>query len=93
MMRAFAGRRFGEMFRILGGKPPISRHASKVRSRNDMDRLNELRAAATVGDVLDHLKETQRPRLPDKVALREEEIHQLGPEAAEGEEKLIHSAP
>lgn len=89
MMRAFAGGHFGEMFRILGGKPPISRHANKVEWRNDMDRLNELRAAATVGDVLDHLKETQRPRLPDKIALREEEIHQLGPEAAEGEEKYI----
>ena len=89
MVRAYAGGRFGEMFRILGGKPPLSRHASKVEWRTDMDRLNELRADGTVGDVLDHLKETQRPRLPDKVATREDEIQRLGPEVVEEEEKFI----
>lgn len=89
MMRAYAGGRFGEMFSILGGKPPLSHHASKVEWRADMDRLNELRADGTIGDVLDHLKEAQRPHLPDKVASREDDIHQLGSEVPEGEEKYI----
>ena len=89
MVRAYAGRRFGEMFRILGGNHPISRHASKVEWRTDMDRLSKLRTAGTIGDVLDHLKETQRPRLPDNVASREDEIQRLGPEVAENEEKFI----
>lgn len=89
MIRAYTGGQFGEMFRILGGKPPLNRHANKVEWRTDMDRLNNLRADGTIGDVLDHLKETQRPRIPDKVASREEEIHQLGSDVAEGEEKYI----
>jgi DNA helicase-2/ATP-dependent DNA helicase PcrA len=89
MVRAYAGRRFGEMFRILGGTHPISRHASKVEWRTDMDRLSMLRTAGTIGDVLDHLKETQRPRLPDNVASREDDIQRLGPEVAENEEKFI----
>ena len=89
MMRAYAAGHFGEMFRILGGKPPLSRHRSKVEWRTDMDRLNELRADGTIGDVLEHLKETQRLRFPDKVASREDEIHRFGTEVAEGEAKHI----
>lgn len=89
MMRAYAAGQFGDMFRILGGKPPLSRHANKIEWRTDMDRLTELRAEGTIGAVLDHLKETQRPRLSAKVASREDEIHQLGFEVVEGEEKYI----
>lgn len=89
MMRAYAAGQFGDMFRILGGKPPLSRHANKIEWRTDMDRLTELRAEGSIGAVLDHLKETQRPRLPAKVASREDEIHQLGLEVVEGEEKYI----
>ncbi|WP_036289755.1 3'-5' exonuclease [Methylosinus sp. PW1] len=43
-----------------------------------MDKLVDLRKNATIGEVLDHLKQTKRPRLTDRVAKREDEIATLG---------------
>ncbi|WP_204322622.1 hypothetical protein, partial [Streptococcus pneumoniae] len=54
-----------------------------------MDGLADLRANGTVGSVLDHLKQTKRPHLPDKVSRREAEIGRVGPVEVEGEESTV----
>lgn len=50
-----------------------------------MDCLIELRANGSVGQIIDHLKATRRPQLPDRLAIREEEIARLGPEETDDE--------
>ncbi|MGO8328254.1 UvrD-helicase domain-containing protein [Rhizobium ruizarguesonis] len=87
--QAYAAGSTGEMFRLLGGAPTIRRPADKAGWRADMDQLVKLRAEGTIGDVLDLLKQTKRPRVADRVAKREEEILQLEPEPTEGESKSL----
>jgi DNA helicase-2/ATP-dependent DNA helicase PcrA len=66
------------MFEVLGSRTPaISSHDDKVNWDNDMKKLLELRSNATIGHVLDHLKLTERPRLPEKVEQRERELSQV----------------
>ncbi|MNV60804.1 hypothetical protein D3C71_1532790 [compost metagenome] len=77
------------MFRLLGGTPTIRKPADKTQWRAQLDQLVELREQGTIGDVLDLLKDTKRPRLADRVAKREEEIGQLQSEPTEGEAKSL----
>lgn len=74
MCRAYAERRYGAMFKILGGAPPIKAHADKLSWRESMEKLNRLRSEGTIGDVIDHLKACRRPQLSDRVMRREEEL-------------------
>ena len=83
--RAYRAGRYGEMFSHLGNAPTIGRHQDKASWRDDMDELDRLRQEGTIGDVLDHLKATRRPRLPDRVVRREEELAAVGGEPVEGE--------
>lgn len=87
--QAYVSGSTGEMFRRLGAVPTIRQPADKVEWRAQMDQLVKLRAEGTVGDVLDLLKSTKRPRIADRVAKREEEIVQLEPEPTEGESKSL----
>ncbi len=87
--QAYVAGKTGEMFRLLGGAPTIRKPADKVEWRMEMDQLVKLRAEGTIGDVLDLLKQTKRPRIADRVAKREEEIVQLEPEPTEGESKSL----
>lgn len=74
---AYENGRYGEMFAALDTKTPkIRSYADKAQWGNDMSVLLGLRMNATVGDVLDHLKATKRPRLPDAVESRERELEQ-----------------
>ncbi len=86
---AYASQNIGEMFRLMGGIPTIRRSADKALWRTDMDALIALRENGTIGQVLDHLKATRRPRLSDRVSGREEDIAQLGPEETEDEPKSL----
>lgn len=86
---AFAKGAFGEMFRLLGAAPTIKSTADKVNWRNHMGRLIALRTSGTIGEVIDLLKDTQRPRLSDKVSGREDEIARLGAEETEDEPKSL----
>jgi DNA helicase-2/ATP-dependent DNA helicase PcrA len=86
---AYAAGKQGPMFALMGGIPTIRKMADKASWREDMDRLIELRANGSVGEIIDHLKATMRPRLPDRVASREEEITQLGPEVTEDESNSL----
>ena len=78
---AFQNGRFGEMFATMGA------HSIKVRSLEDkqawvrdMTVLIDLRETGTIGEVLDFLKETHRPRLPEAVQRRETELLNAKPE-------------
>ena len=82
---AYLSRKYGEMFRALGSRvPAIRAPADKRRWSEAMDRLIELRDGGTVGDVVDHLLAVRRPRVPDAVERREQELRQF--DAAAGEE-------
>lgn len=81
---AYAARKFGEMFEALGsGVPMIRNPADKAAWAKSMDALTELRDGGTVGDIIDHLRETRRPRLPDAIEDRERELKAFDPEAGE----------
>lgn len=74
MCRAFTEKRFGDMFRILGSRPELSTHEDKVAWATDMAALADARANGSIGDVVDLLKGTGRPRLPDRIVRREQEL-------------------
>ncbi|KXV02789.1 DNA helicase II [Gluconobacter potus] len=82
---AYAAGKHGAMFALMGGIPTIRKAADKASWRQDMEQLAELCVNGSIGQVLDHLKETRRPRLPDRVAAHEEDIARLGPEVTEDE--------
>lgn len=89
MCKAYQEQRYGEMFRILGRQQAIKSHADKQAWRKDMDALENLRRNGTIGELLDHLKLVQRPRLADPVARREEAMIAFDSESGEEEPKSI----
>lgn len=89
MCKAYQEKRYGEMFRVLGRPQAIKSHADKQAWRKDMEALENLRKNSTVGELLDHLKKTHRPRLADPVARREEAMIAFDPESGEEEQKSI----
>lgn len=65
---AFAEKRFGEMFELFGkGLPLIKRHADKVIWFESMSTLLRLRETGTVSQIIEHLKESKHPELPDSL--------------------------
>lgn len=86
---AYKAGNFGEMFRLMGGIPTIRKTADKAQWRADMDALIALRDAGTIGEVIDHLKGTRRPRLSDRVVHQEDDIAKLGPKPTEDEPKSL----
>ena len=87
---AYANKRFGEMFSALGSRTPvIGSHADKVNWAQDMETLLTLHSSGTIGAVLDHLKKTQRPRLPESVQRKERELEQSGGEPSDEEPPSI----
>lgn len=97
MCRAFTEKHFGDMFRILGARPELSAHEDKVGWATDMAALADTRANGSIGDVIDLLKKTRRPRLPDRIARREQELA-VAEDAAElsrslQEHRLVREAP
>lgn len=97
---AFVARKYGQMFEALGGKvPALKSHADKERWSEAMETLVNLRTTGTVGDVIAHLRGTRRPRLPEKLELRERELEKF--DKASGEEmplalselEALHSVP
>jgi DNA helicase-2/ATP-dependent DNA helicase PcrA len=88
---AYEGKRFGEMFSALGTRTPaINRHADKLSWAKDMAELLTLRATGTIGEVLHHLKQTKRPRLPEELEKRERGFEQWlkDPDAEENPSKF-----
>jgi DNA helicase-2/ATP-dependent DNA helicase PcrA len=59
---------YGAMFSILGYKVPlIKNHAEKAKWGSDLNKLFQTRTTGTIGDVLEQLKKTGHPRLPEKI--------------------------
>ncbi|HKO45566.1 MAG TPA: UvrD-helicase domain-containing protein [Pyrinomonadaceae bacterium] len=76
---AYEERKFGEMFAAIGtAVPSISGRDAKLNWSRDLTSLLQLRKTGTVGDVMDHLRRTQRPRLPDNVEEKERELAEAG---------------
>jgi ATP-dependent DNA helicase UvrD/PcrA len=76
---AYERKRYGEMFAALGGSTPAIRsHGDKMGWASDMETLLALRASNTVGAVVDHLRRTQRPPVPEAVERRERDLERLG---------------
>ncbi|MBY5579475.1 UvrD-helicase domain-containing protein [Rhizobium leguminosarum] len=83
--QAYIDGNYGEMFRLMGGLPTIRKSADKTEWRAQMDQLVALRAGSTIGEMIELLKSTKRPRLADRVAKREADIAELGPEETDDE--------
>lgn len=74
---AYENKSFGQMFTALGTRTPVIRsHADKIAWARDMDTLLTLRATSTIGAVIDHLKQTKRPRLTEAVERKEQKLEQ-----------------
>lgn len=81
---AYADRKYGATFEALGSRLPlIQSPADKSVWAQSMDALMTLRNTGTVGDVIDHLRKTRRPRLPDTINDRERELRAF--DSARGE--------
>lgn len=81
---AYHERKFGQMFAALGGIfPAIQAGGDKSKWASAMDDLQKLRIQGTVGDVVDHLRQTRRPRLPDALERRQMELESFDKHAGE----------
>jgi len=81
---AFQNGRYGEMFATIGIRSDcIQSLADKHTWARDMRSLSELRETGTIGEVLDLLKQTCRPKLPDTVRRTETELANASPEDIE----------
>jgi len=68
---AYKEHKFGQMFEALGGKIPAIRIIDdKTIWKNAMSELLTLREKGTVGQIIDHLRKTRHPRLPDTIETR-----------------------
>ena len=77
--RAYEQRRFGDMFAALGGKTPAIRsHRDKLEWAADIEGLLKIRKGGTIGDVVDYVRGTQRPHVPEAVENRERELERIG---------------
>ena len=71
---AFVAGRFGEMLSVIGSRAALSNIGEKRSRARAMRTLVALRETGTIGDVIDLLKETCRPRLPDAVLQTEKKL-------------------
>ena len=81
---AYAAKKYGLMFELLGsGRPWLRTAKDKADWANSMEAVIELRETGTVGAILDHLLDTKMPRLPDKLKDRERELRAFNPDGDE----------
>ena len=74
---AYANHYYGEMFSLLGRSTPLmSSHQNKEEWTRDMDTLLDLRENGTIGEVIDHLLRTKRPRLPEGIENKERRLQE-----------------
>lgn len=76
----FAERKYGKMFEALGGTLPlVRRHSDKIDWNTSLERLNRLRETGTIGEVVDHLLDTGKPRLPEAMKKLDRELREFTP--------------
>ena len=77
---AFENKKYGDMFNLLERRTPGIRSIDDKKIwHEDMATLLRLRSEGTIGDVIDHLLKTKRPRLPSVVEEREQELLKYDP--------------
>lgn len=89
---AYQDRQYGEMFDAMGDVPTIGQHSDKLSWAGDMDRLLDLRATGTVGDVVKHLSAKQRPRLPEDILTVESHLVAPPPGLSERDQRRLARA-
>ncbi len=73
--KAYILKQFGEMFDIIGTrKLKIKNHADKQNWARDMDMLLRLRKEKCIGDVIDHIIQTEIPYLPEAIKIRAQQL-------------------
>lgn len=73
-LEAFEIGKYGEMIASFGiNSPKIRKHSDKEIFYSEMTHLNQLRKTEKIGNVIDYLKETKKPRLSTRVSDREVE--------------------
>lgn len=88
---AYENQKYGEMFAALGQEiPQLSGRDAKVEWTRDLQGLLRLRQTGTIGDVIDHLRQTRRPQVPDSVEQRENELVEHGTESVLDENAPIN---
>lgn len=70
--------------------PQISGRDAKLEWTRDLQGLLRLRQTGTIGDVIDHLRQTHRPQVPDNVEQRENELVEHGNESVLDENAPIN---
>lgn len=86
---AYKSKKYGQMFDVLGREATLQKPSEKQAWADDMKSLDALRERGTVGEVLDLLKKTRRPRLPDNVTRREDAMTAFDPAAGEPEKPSV----
>lgn len=82
--RAFANKRYGEMFTVLGAnKNYLLKSADKKRWAESMTCLMELRQTGSVANVVSHLRRHQVPRLADAAEKLELRLEAFDPTSGE----------
>lgn len=75
---AFNNKKYGLMFSILEQQLPLlCNHSDKLEWKNAMGNLFNIRNTGTIKDVIDLLKETSKPKLPDSILNTEEKLSAL----------------
>ncbi|MDG1287948.1 MAG: UvrD-helicase domain-containing protein [Rickettsiales bacterium] len=88
---AYVARRYGEMFSLLGRRTPLmASRQEKDRWARGMDALLVLREKGTVGEVINHLRQTRQPRLSEGIENKERRLQEWL-EQAEGEREESRS--
>ncbi|WP_322756922.1 3'-5' exonuclease [Synechococcus sp. CBW1107] len=87
---AFSAGKFGEMFSVIGRKVGnLSNLAEKREWTRDMQRLVDLRENGTIGEIIDLLKETRKPRLPEAVLRTERRLADATREVIDASRTLL----
>lgn len=86
---AYMAKKYGQMLDVLGRGATLQKPSEKQDWADDMKSLDALREGGTVGEVLDLLKKTRRPRLPDNVTRREDDMAAFDPAAGEPEKSSV----
>lgn len=74
----FEKKQYGEMFKVIGsGTLKLKSQADKIAWNEDLRGLIELKKKGTIGEVIEYLKTTKRPRLSSKVEEAEEKLFQF----------------
>jgi len=77
---AYCEKHYGAMFDALGSKIPAIRSQTDKRLwAESMSQLQTIREQGRVGDVISHLRQSLRPRLPDRVEQMERDLEAFQP--------------